>query len=400
MARRLRRRTPARHRVDGAIVGSARVDKRTKNLVARLQPGEIAVIDHADIDRIAAEGLVQRQARAVVNASPSITGRYPNLGPLLLCSSGIPLLDAAGPEVMSIPEGDRVLIDGDKVFVEDSEGLHEIARGHLLDVEEVERRLDAAKQSIAGEIERFAENTIDFIKDERDVLLEAARLPEVRTDFHGRHVLVVVRGYDYKDDLNALTAYIREVRPLLVGVDGGADAIMEMGLKPHMIIGDMDSVTTEALLSGAELVVHAYAGGKAPGIERLRALGLAAVIFESPGTSEDIAMLLAYERGAELLVAVGTHANLIEFLDKGRKGMASTFLVRLRVGPILVDAKGVSRLYRGRVRRSDLLLFVFAALITIGITLAVAGKPYLTILQTYWEEFRDWLFAVREAIFD
>jgi uncharacterized membrane-anchored protein len=399
MAKRLRRRTPARHRVDGAIAGSARVDRRTKNLVARLQPGEIAVIDHADIDRIAAEGLVQRQARAVVNASPSISGRYPNLGPLLLCTAGIPLVDAAGPGVMDITEGERLLIDGDRVFREDADGLHEIARGELLDVEEVEKRLDAAKQSIAGEIERFAENTIDFIKDERDVLLEAARLPEVRTEFHGRHVLIVVRGYDYKEDLSALTAYMREVRPLLIGVDGGADALMEMGLKPDMVIGDMDSVTTEALLSGAELVVHAYAGGKAPGVERLRALGLEAVIFESPGTSEDIAMLLAYERGAELLVAVGTHANLIEFLDKGRKGMASTFLVRLRVGPILVDAKGVSRLYRGRVRRGDLLLFVFAALITIGITLAVAGKPYLTILQTYWEQFRDWLFSVREAIF-
>ena len=399
VAKRLRRRAPSRHSVNGAISGSARVDRRTKNLVARLQPGEIAVIDHADIDRIAAEGLVQRRARAVVNASSSITGRYPNLGPLLLCTSGIPLLDAAGPDVMDINEGERLLIDGDRVFREDGEGLHEIARGHLLDVEEVERRLDAAKQSIAGEIERFAENTIDFIKDERDVLLEATRLPEVRTDFHGRHVLIVVRGYDYKDDLNALTSYMREVRPLLIGVDGGADAIMEMGMKPDMVIGDMDSVTTEALLSGAELVVHAYTGGKAPGVERLRALGLDAVIFESPGTSEDIAMLLAYERGAELLVAVGTHANLIEFLDKGRKGMASTFLVRLRVGPILVDAKGVSRLYRGRVRRSDLLLFVFAALVTIGITLAVAGKPYLTILQTYWEQFRDWLFSVRETIF-
>jgi uncharacterized membrane-anchored protein len=399
MAKRLRRRAPARREVRGAISGSARVDRRTKNLVARLLPGEIAVIDHADIDRIAAEGLVQRQARAVVNASSSISGRYPNLGPLLLCSAGIPLLDSAGPTVMDISEGDRLLIDGDKIFREAPDGLHEIARGERLDVEEVERRLDAAKQSIAGEIERFAENTIDFIKDERDVLLEAARLPEVRTDFHGRHVLIVVRGYDYKEDLSALTAYVREVRPLLIGVDGGADAIMEVGLKPDMIIGDMDSVTTEALLSGAELVVHAYSGGRAPGVERLHALGLEAVIFESPGTSEDIAMLLAYERGAELLVAVGTHANLIEFLDKGRKGMASTFLVRLRVGPILVDAKGVSRLYRGRVRRSDLLLFVFAALITIGITLVVAGKPYLTILQTYWEEFRDWLFAVREAVF-
>ncbi|MDQ3951891.1 MAG: putative cytokinetic ring protein SteA [Actinomycetota bacterium] len=382
----------------GGIAGTARVDRRTKNLMARMLPGEIAVVDHADIDRVSAEGLVQRKVAAVVNASRSSTGRYPNLGPLLLVSAGIALIDDAGPGVMQLPEGARLRIEGGRVVRDSPGGAVEVATGKRLGLEEVERALDGAKQSIAGEIERFAENTISYIKDERDVLLEAARLPDVATDFHGRHVLVVVRGYDYKEDLVALRSYIREMAPILVGVDGGADALLDRGLVPDMIIGDMDSVTTEALLSGAELVVHAYPGGGAPGLERLEALGLESVTFEAAGTSEDIAMLLAFEHGAELIVAVGTHANLIEFLDKGRKGMASTFLVRLRVGPILVDAKGVSRLYRGRVRRGDLALLIGAAAVTMAIVVALS-EPVRLELELMWAQLENVWFSIRQALF-
>ncbi len=379
--------------------GTARVDRRTKDLITRLQPGEVAVIDHEDIDRIAAEGLVGKQTRAVINASRSITGRYPNLGPMMIVAAGIPLLDAAGPEVLSIPEGARVMVDGNKVVTVDGDRYQVVAEGHPLTREEIERQMDAAKRQISTELEKFAENTIGYIKDERDVLLDAIHLPEVATDFHGRQVLIVVRGYDYKEDLQALRTYIREVRPLLVAVDGGADALLDMGHRPDMIIGDMDSVTTEALLSGAELVVHAYPGGYAPGLERLTALGVKdVVVYEATGTSEDIAMLLGYERGAELIVAVGTHANLIEFLDKGRKGMASTFLVRLRVGSILVDAKGVSRLYRQRVRRSDLALLLAAA--TVALVVAFSFSDILRLeVQLYWAKVQDWWFNIRQAIF-
>ncbi len=396
--KRLTRREAAPDVAEGTIRGRARVGKRTKDLTLSLLPSDIAVIDHEDIDRIAAEGLVQKQVKAVVNAARSSTGRYPNLGPLLLCAAGVHVIDDAGPAVMNIADGTKVLIEGERILRMNGDGPVEVARGKVLTVEGAEKTLDLAKKSIAVELERFAENTIGYIKDERDVLLEAARLPEVKTDLHGRHVLIVVRGSDYKEDLAALRAYVREVRPVLIGVDGGADALMDAGLKPHMIIGDMDSVTTETLLSGAELVVHAYPGGHAPGLERIEALGLPAITFEASGTSEDIAMLLAFERGAELIVAVGTHANLVEFLDKGRKGMASTFLVRLRVGPILVDAKGVSRLYRGRVRRSDLALFILAALLTMAIVISLSPAVQLD-LRLYWQAFRDLLFDFREKIF-
>jgi uncharacterized membrane-anchored protein len=379
--------------------GTARVDKRTKDLIARLQPGEVAIIDHEDIDRIAAEGLVAKQTRAVINASRSITGRYPNLGPMMIVAAGIPLLDATGPDAMSILEGTRVMVDGNKLISVDGTKHEVIAHGHRMTLEEIERQMDEAKRQITTELEKFAENTIGYIKDERDVLLDAIRLPEVRTEFHGRQVLIVVRGYDYKEDLQALRTYIREVKPILVAVDGGADALLDMGHRPDMIIGDMDSVTTEALLSGAELVVHAYPGGYAPGLERLTALGVRdVVVYEATGTSEDIAKLLGYERGAELIVAVGTHANLIEFLDKGRKGMASTFLVRLRVGSILVDAKGVSRLYRQRVRRSDLALLLAAA--TVALVVAFSFSDILRLeVQLYWAKVQDWWFNIRQAIF-
>jgi uncharacterized membrane-anchored protein len=397
MMRRLRGGEPLPP-VGGAVSGIARVDRRTKRLIPRLNPGDIAVIDHEDIDRVAAEGLIQRQAGAVVNASRSSTGRYPNLGPVLLCSAGIPLIDDAGTEVMNLPEGTSVVIDDGQLYIPGAGGRSQIGSGELMTLESVQRSLDAAKRGIASQIERFAANTIEYIRDERDVLIEAARLPDVKTDFHGRHVLIVVRGYDYKEDLAILRSYIREVRPILVGVDGGADALLEAGLKPDMIIGDMDSVTTEALDVGAELVVHAFPEGRAPGLERIRAAGLESVIFEATGTSEDIAMLLAYERGAELIVAVGTHANLVEFLDKGRKGMASTFLTRLRVGTILVDAKGVSRLYRSRVKTGDVLMLVGSALLVLMLAVSLS-EPLRLYLQLLWVQLQTSLFDLRQALF-
>ena len=396
--RRGRRGRPEPEAPAGALTGIARVDPRTKHLLARLQPGEIAVINHQDIDRISAEGLIQRQAKAVVNASKSSSGRYPNLGPLLLCSSGVPVIDEVGLEVMRLPEGSRLFIEEGRVFRRNGTRIVEIAKGRVLTLDEVEDELDETKTRIGSQIEEFAENTMEYIRDERDVVVEAARLPDVKTDFHGRHVLIVVRGYHYKEDLAALRAYIREVNPLLVGVDGGADLLLEFGLKPDMIIGDMDSVTTKALESGAELVVHAYPGGRAPGFERVEALNLESVLFEATGTSEDIAMLIAYEHGAELIVAVGTHANLVEFLDKGRKGMASTFLTRLRVGPILVDAKGVSRLYRTRVRRRDLAFLIAAALVTMAIVVVVS-EPFRLYLQYLWNDLEDLWFSLRRALF-
>ena len=268
---------------------------------------------------------------AVVNAVPSVSGRYPNLGPGILLEAGIVLIDDVGEAVFStVHEGDRVIVDG-HTLVDPSGNV--VAEGTLYTTDILDEQLQYAREGLSDQIEAFADNTMIYLREEKELLLEGIGVPEVRTEIEGRHVLIVVRGYDYRSDLDALRPYISEYKPLLMGVDGGADALIEAGYKPDMIIGDMDSCSDATLKSGAELVVHAYHDGRAPGLERITALGLEAVVFPALGTSEDAAMLLADSKGAQLLVAVGTHASLVEFLDKGRAGMASTFLTRLRVGP-------------------------------------------------------------------
>jgi uncharacterized membrane-anchored protein len=379
-----RRLSWRRNRGNGAG-GIARVDRRTKDLIPRLKPGEIAVIDHEDLDRVSAEGLVERHPAAVVNARASITGRYPNSGPAVLARAGIPLIDRVGPDVLeAIREGDVVVVRGDEV-------LHDgevVAKGMLLDGDELERQLTGARSHLGEELEAFARNTVDYLVRERELFLEGAGVPTTRTPIEGRHALVVVRGYDYKQDLQTLRGYIGEVKPVLIAVDGGADAMIEEGYRPDIIIGDMDSVSTSALTCGAEIIVHAYPDGHAPGLERVRALGIEASVFASAGTSEDIALLLAYERRADLIVAVGSHAHLVEFLDKGRGGMASTFLVRLKVGSKLVDAKGVNRLYRPTVRRGDLLLLVAAALAT-WFVVALTSPAVRLWFEQVWLRIRN-----------
>jgi uncharacterized membrane-anchored protein len=335
----------------------------------------VAVIDHVDIDRVAADALVAAQPAVVLNAARSTSGRYPNAGPGILVDAGILLVDDLGPAVMSMHDGTTVEVSGSKVLVDGQV----VAEGQRQTLTTVAASLAAAREGLSSEIENFAENTMTYLRRERDLLLDGVGVPDVQTKFDGRHVLIVVRGYHYREDLAMLRSYITENRPVLVGVDGGADAIIDAGWKPDMIVGDMDSVSDRALSSGAEIVVHAYRDGNAPGLERVRALGVEPVVFPATGTSEDIAMLLADDKGAELIVAVGTHATLVEFLDKGRAGMASTFLTRLRVGGKLVDAKGVSRLYRTRISNLQLTLLSLA-----GVAAVLAALWSTSVGQTFF----------------
>ncbi|MEV4629560.1 putative cytokinetic ring protein SteA [Micromonospora sp. NPDC049523] len=368
----------------GIVVGTARLDRRTKRLVGRLRPGEIAVIDHVDLDRVAADSLVAVGVAAVLNAKPSVSGRYPNLGPEVLVKAGIPLLDDLGEDVFQlVREGDTVRIDGNTVFI----GDEPIAHGGRQDPETVAKAMADAREGLSVQLEAFAANTMDYLKQERDLLLDGVGLPDIETSMRGRHCLIVVRGYDYKADLDVLRPYIREFKPVLVGVDGGADALVEAGYTPDMIIGDMDSVTDDVLRCGAEVIVHAYPDGRAPGLARVQQLGVAAITFPAAATSEDLAMLLADGKGASLIVAVGTHATLVEFLDKGRGGMASTFLTRLKVGGKMVDAKGVSRLYRQNISGSSLLLLVLSAVAAMASAVAVStvGKAYLGVASEWWD---------------
>jgi uncharacterized membrane-anchored protein len=367
------------------VEGVAKCDKRTKDLIRRLQPGDVAVIDHADIDRVAADGLIECGVAAVVNAGESISGRYPNMGPLRIVEAGIPLIDQAGPDVFAaLQEGDRVrIVDG--TIARDHEV---VASGVRLHAPEIEGAMEEARSAIGAELERFADNTLEYVRREARLTFEPIVLPPLRTRFEGRHALIVVRGHDYKSDLAALRPYIREYRPALIGVDGGADALLDIGLKPDVIIGDFDSVSEKALRCGAELVHHVHPDGRAPGRENLVEWGVEYDEFVAEGTSEDVAMLLAYESRAQLIVAVGTHATMVEFLDKGRRGMASTFLTRLRLGPALVDAKGVSRLYEGRLRRMDMVFLVGAAVLAM-VVVGIVAEPIHVFLRGLWVTLED-----------
>lgn len=372
------------------LVGVARVDRRTKNLTKRLRPGEIAIIDHEDIDRVAAEALVACHPVAVVNAATSISGRYPNVGPKILVDNGIVLIDGVGSQVMAVvEEGTTVRVHGDALL----RGPTLLAGGTAQTRQSVHEAMDKAREGLSEQLEAFAANTMEYLRRERDLLLDGIGVPQVRTRFEGRQVLIVVRGYHYREDLATLRPYIREYRPVLIGVDGGADAILEAGHVPDMIVGDMDSVSDKALTCGAEIVVHAYRDGRAPGQERVDRLGVRPVVFPATGTSEDVAMLIADDSGARLIVAVGTHATLVEFLDKGRAGMASTFLTRLRVGGKLVDAKGVSRLYRQRISNSQLALLVLSGLVALGAALAStpAGQTFYSLIGAWTDDILSWM---------
>jgi uncharacterized membrane-anchored protein len=365
------------------VSGSVRPGRRTKLLVRHLVRGDIALIDHRDIDRVSAEELIAAGAAAVLNCQPSSSGTYPNLGPQLLVEAGIVLVDLPDDSLFdALSDGDPVVVrvlpapagvvgedSGAAVIVPVSvEVLRKgqlLARGELLDRRRVSAETELRRREIGEALERFAHNTIDHMREERELLAGRIALPRFATDFRDRSTLVVVRGAGHQRDLRALRPFIRDMRPVIVAVDGGADVLLEDGLKPHMIVGDMDSASEAALRCGAELVVHAYPDGRAPGRARLERLGLAFKLVPAPGTSQDVAMLLAAEKGASLIVSVGSQLNLVEFLDRNRSGMSSTFLTRLRIGEILVDAKGVSRLYRPQPGLTPLLVVIAAGLIAL-----------------------------------
>ena len=365
----------------------ARLGRRTKDLVKRLVPGDVAVIDHVNVDRIAAEELISTGVRAVINASESSNGRYPNAGPLLLVRAGIHLIDAVDEDPFELlRDGDAVTIDGAGVRIEG----REVLQGRLLGAVELEQQLDEQRARLDEALADFAENTVAHVRQETDLLTGEIQFPATRTSFRDRQVLIVVRGDRHRRDLKALRAYIRDVRPVIVAVDGGADGVREAGLKPDLILGDMDSAGDEALRCGAELVVHAYPDGRAPGRERLLAMGLDHTLVPAAGTSEDVAMLMAFEKGADLIVSVGAHFNLIEFLDRKRGGMSSTFLTRLRIGEKLVDAKGVSRLYNPGSTFGPVAMFLAAFVVLLVIV--VATSPALNDLaELLWLKVKIWL---------
>jgi uncharacterized membrane-anchored protein len=360
------------------LTGPAKLDRRTKNLVKRLSADDVAIIDHTDLDRVSAEELVESGVRVVVNVAHSQSGRFPNPGPLALVRAGVRLIDVPGAELFdNLHEGELVTVRG--------AGLYRngtcLASGRVMDERELERILGEQRGRVTEALEAFAENTMRYLREEGKLLAEGIDFPPLATRFRERHALVVARGPGYKRDLRMVNPYVRDFKPVLIAVDGGADALLEAGYTPDVIVGDMDSVSDSALRCGAELLVHGYRDGAAPGEQRARELGVPYQIAHATGISEDLALLLAYEKGSELIVAVGTHFNLIEFLERNRDGMSSTFITRLKVGEILIDAKGVSRLASRQVGIWPLVLLALAGLTAIAVAILVS--PALRHLIEY-----------------
>src|SRR3989440_1134610 len=354
------------------LTGHAKLDRRTKNLVKRLSADDIAIIDHTDLDRVSAEELLESGVGVVVNVAPSQSGRFPNPGPLLLVRGGVRLIDAQGaPLFDEVNEGELLTVRGGSLF----RNGDCVAVGRTLGAEELAGAIAEQRGRVTEALELFADNTMRYLREEGKFLSEGIAFPALETRFRDRQALVVARGPGHKRDLRIVRPYIRDFKPVLVGVDGGADALLEAGYKPEVIVGDMDSVSDRALESRAEKVVHAYTDGVAPGRKRIESLGVDYQVVRAPGISEDVALLLAFEKGAELIVAVGTHFNLIEFLERNRAGMSSTFVTRLKVGEILIDAKGVSRLVSRQVGLWPLILFATAGLG--AIVVAIVASPAL-----------------------
>jgi uncharacterized membrane-anchored protein len=388
---------PSRQRSDSVLPGTTgplRVDRRTSTLVRRLKPGDIAVIDHLDLDRANAQALLDRGVAAVVNASPFISGRYPNLGPELLARAGVVLVDHVGPDAFGkLHDGTPARVHEGRVYVKDEPVLD----GKQLTADDIAEMMADARGGLSTQLQSFTHNTTEFLRREQDLLLHGEGAPELRTRLEGRPVVVVVRGYDYREDLRRLRRYVREQRPVLVGVDAGADALIEAGHRPDIVVigeqglapgtraGDA-TVSDKALRGAKEVVLHSDRAGRAVGSDRLDRIGVRSHNFSASGTSEDVALLLADLAGASLIVSVGTHATLTEFLDRHRSGLAGTFLTRLRVGPKLVDAKGVPQLYSGRVRVWHLLAVLLAGLT--ALVVAIAGTP---VGQEWWDAVRVWL---------
>lgn len=375
------------HRQPGPITGIARKGRRTKALVKQLRPGEIAVIDHKDIDTLAARNLADCRVAAVIDCAPPISGRYPNRGPLALAERRIPLFQLTEPELFErIADGRRLTIAPDGSLIQDGARIGCV---DLWSPERIAAQTAAARANLGQELENFAVNTLSYVQGQKNLLLDPVQLPPLDgiRPILGRHAVVVVRGEGYREDLSSIRGYLKDVRPVLIAVDGGADALLECGLQPDIILGDMDSVSDKALRSGAKLIVHAYADtGHAPGLQRIEDLDLKAETFPVAGTSEDAALLLAYEKGAELIVAVGTHTNLEDFLDKGRAGMASTFLVRLKVGSRLVDARGVSQLHHRLASPFEVMALLLAAafVMIVILTQTSFGMTSLGIVRFWW----------------
>ncbi|WP_027503139.1 putative cytokinetic ring protein SteA [Rhodococcus sp. UNC363MFTsu5.1] len=373
------------------ISGIARVDRDTTKLLRRVGPGDIVVLDELDLDRITADALVEAGVLAVVNVSPSISGRYPNLGPEVIVANGITLIDSVGDEVFKkVKDGAKVRLNEGGVYA----GERRLAKGVEQSEAEISDLMIEAKTGLVDHLEAFSGNTIEFIRTESPLLIDGVGVPDIDVDLQDRHVVVVADGADHVADLKSLKPFIKEYSPILIGVGAGADALADAGYRPDLIVGDPEDISSATLKSGAEVVLPADPDGHAKGLERIQDLGIGAMTFPASGAPADLALLLADHHGASLIVTVGSTVSLDEFFDRGRReSNPAAFMTRLKVGPKLVDAKAVATLYRSRVSGGAIALLVLAALTAVIVALVVSniGGEALDWAIATWNSFATWV---------
>jgi uncharacterized membrane-anchored protein len=373
------------------VIGTARVDRDIDRLLRRVCPGDIVVLDVLDLDRITADALVDAEIAAVVNASPSVSGRYPNLGPEVLVANGVTLIDETGPEVFKkIKDGAKIRLYNGGVY----SGDRRLIRGTERTDQEIADLMQEAKSGLVAHLEAFAGNTIEFIRSESPLLIDGIGIPDVDVELRRRHVVVVAEEDDAADDLKRLKPFIKEYQPVLIGVGTGAEVLRKAGYRPQLIVGDPSNLSTEVLKCGAHVVLPADADGHAPGLERIQDLGVGAMTFPAAGSPTDLALLLADHHGAALLVTAGHSANIETFFDRSRQhSNPSTFLTRLRVGEKVVDAKAVATLYHNRISSGAIALLILTMLITVIVALWVSRTDTLVLhwAVDYWNHFTLWV---------
>ncbi len=369
------------------VVGTARVDRDIDRLLRRIEPGDIVVLDVLDLDRVTADALVEANVAGVVNASPSISGRYPNLGPEVLVSNGVVLIDETGPEVFKkVKDGAKIRLNNGGVY----SGDRRLSLGTERTEEEIVEKMHEAKSGLVSHLEAFAGNTIEFIRSESPLLIDGIGIPDIDVDLRRRHVVVVAEEPNAAADLKGLKPFIKEYQPVLIGVGTGADVLRKAGYRPQLIVGDPELMSAEVLKCGAQVVLPADADGHARGLERIQDLGVGAMTFPAAGSAADLALLLADHHGAALIVTAGHTASIEEFFDRNRQhSNPSTFLTRLKVGDKLVDAKAVATLYRSRISGGSIALLVLAMLIAVIVALWVSRTDTIVLewIAQYWNRF-------------
>lgn len=367
------------------------MDRDTDRLLRRVGPGDIVVIDVLDLDRVTADALVDAGIAGVVNAAPSISGRYPNLGPEVLVANNIVLIDNAGPEIFKkIKDGAKIRLHDGGVYSGDRRLVHGVERTD----EEIADLMQDAKTGLVAHLEAFAGNSIEFIRSESPLLIDGIGIPDIDVDVYRRHVVVVTDGPGADDDVKALKPFIKEYQPVLVGVAGGADILRQHGYRPQLIVGNPDQMSADVLKSGAQVVLPADADGHASGLERIQDLGIGAMTFPAAGSATDLALLLVDHHGASLIVTAGHSAGIEEFFDRGRaQSNPSTFLTRLKVGEKLVDAKAVATLYRSHISGGAVALLILAILLAVIAVLWVSSADTVVIdwIATYWNRLTAWI---------